>query len=133
MLHRVIFGSIERFIGILIEHYAGAFPTWLAPVQVMILPVNNEFQLDHSKGLLNQLLNQNIRAELDERQEKLGYRLRAAQLRKIPYTIVLGDKEKAENLVTYRKFGSEEQTTVTLASFLKLIESEVKEKTNNIA
>jgi len=133
MLHRVIFGSIERFIGILIEHYAGAFPTWLAPVQVMILPVNNEFQLEHSKDLLNQLLNQNIRAELDERQEKLGYRLRAAQLRKIPYTIVVGDKEKAENLVTYRKFGSEEQTTVSLASFLKLIESEVKEKTNNIA
>jgi threonyl-tRNA synthetase len=133
MLHRVIFGSIERFIGILIEHYAGAFPTWLAPVQVMILPVNNEFQLDHSKGLLNQMLNHSLRAELDERQEKLGYRLRAAQLRKIPYTIVVGDKEKAENLVTYRKFGSEEQTTVTLDNFLKLIEREVKEKTNNIA
>jgi threonyl-tRNA synthetase len=99
----------------------------------MILPVNNEFQLEHSKGLLNQLINQNVRAELDERQEKLGYRLRAAQLRKIPYTIVVGDKEKAENLVTYRKFGSEEQTTVTLENFMKLIQREVKEKTNNIA
>jgi threonyl-tRNA synthetase len=133
MLHRVIFGSIERFIGILIEHYAGAFPTWLSPVQVMILPVNNEYHLQHSNALITKLLSENIRVELDDRQEKLGYRLRATQMRKIPYTIVVGDKEKAENLVTYRKFGSEEQVTVTLENFLKLINSEVKNKTNNIA
>ena len=128
MLHRVIFGSIERFIGILIEHYAGAFPTWLAPVQIMILPVNNEFHLEHSSQLLTYLINQGIRAEMDQRPEKLGYRLRAAQMRKIPYTIVIGDKEKAENMVTYRKFGSEQQITLSLDDFLKQVKEEVKNK-----
>ena len=128
MLHRVIFGSIERFIGILIEHYAGAFPTWLAPVQIMILPVNNDYHLEHASRLLKDLINQGIRAEMDERQEKLGYRIRAAQIRKIPFTIVIGDKEKTENVVTYRKFGSEQQITLSLDDFTKLIHEEIKNK-----
>ncbi len=128
MLHRVIFGSIERFIGILIEHFAGAFPTWLAPVQVKVIPVNSEFQEDYAREVTNYLKENNIRAELDNRNEKLGYRLREAQTEKVPYTLILGDNEKNEGKISYRLYGEKETTSVTKEEFLKLISDEVASK-----
>ena len=126
MLHRACLGSIERFIGVITEHFAGAFPTWLAPVQINILPVNNNFHLDYAKEVLNTLIDNDIRAELDASEEKLGYRLRGSQVRKIPYTLVIGDNEAKDNSVTYRKYGQKEQITVSLDEFIKLVQDEVK-------
>ena len=92
MLHRALFGSLERFVGILIEHYAGAFPTWLAPVQVNLLPVKNDVHLDYVNEIEELLKQEEIRVSVDKREEKIGYRLRESQINKIPYTIVIGDK-----------------------------------------
>ena len=122
MLHRACLGSIERFIGIIIEHYGGAFPAWLAPVQINILPVNNEFHLEYSKELYKKFKEHGYRVNLDDSNEKLGYRLRNSQIKKIPYTIVCGDNEKNNNSVTYRKFGSQEQITVSVDEFMKLVD-----------
>ena len=126
MLHRVIFGSIERFIGILIEHYAGAFPTWLAPVQVNIIPVNNEYHLEYAKEIYNLLLENNFRVELDDSDEKLSYKMRETSVHKIPYTLILGDKEKDDNLISYRILGSKETYTVDKNEFIKLLQNVVK-------
>ena len=128
MLHRACLGSIERFIGILIEHYAGAFPTWMAPVQVNLLPVNNEYHLEYTNKLLSLLKEEEIRVEKDDANEKLGYRLRNSVMRKIPYTIVIGDNEVNNNLVTYRKYGSQEQITVAYDEFLSLLKTDIKNK-----
>ncbi|WP_028044120.1 threonine--tRNA ligase [Candidatus Stoquefichus massiliensis] len=129
MLHRVIFGSIERFIGILIEHFAGAFPLWLAPTQVKVIPVKNEYHLDYSKEVYQLLEAKGIRVELDDREEKLGYRIREAQMKKIPYQLVLGDKERDERTVTYRQYGEQKQTTVSLDEFIQMVLQQIKEKT----
>ena len=126
MLHRVIFGSIERFIGILIEHYAGAFPTWLSPVQVNIIPVNNEYHLEYSKEIYNLLLENNFRVKLDDSDEKLSYKMRGSSVQKIPYTLILGDKEKDSNLISYRKLGSKETHTIDKKEFIKLLQDDVK-------
>ena len=126
MLHRVIFGSIERFIGILIEHYAGAFPTWLAPIQVNIIPVNNEYHLEYAKEIYNLLLENNFRVELDDSDEKLSYKMRESSVQKIPYTIIIGDKEKDDNLISYRKLGSRETYTVQKEKFINLLYDIVK-------
>lgn len=131
MLHRACLGSIERFIGILIEHFAGAFPTWLAPVQVNLLPVNNEYHLDYTNQLFERFKSLGIRVEKDDANEKLGYRMRNSQVRKIPYTVVIGDSEVANNTVTYRKHGQKEQITCTVDEFIKLINKEVEERTLN--
>ena len=128
MLHRVIYGSIERFIGILIEHYAGAFPTWLSPVQVNIIPVNNEYHLEYAEQLKEKLTALNIRCELDAREEKLGYRMRESQTRKIPYTLVIGDKERDNNGVNYRKHGSVETISISVEEFVDLIKKEIETK-----
>ena len=128
MLHRVIYGSIERFIGILIEHYAGAFPVWLAPVQVNIIPVSGEHHGEYAKEVLSVLTDNDIRVELDDRNEKLGYRMRESQTRKIPYTLIIGDKEKENKTVSYRLYGSEETTTVSLEEFEELIKNDIKTK-----
>ncbi|MBP5298634.1 MAG: threonine--tRNA ligase [Lachnospiraceae bacterium] len=101
MLHRVVFGSIDRFIGILIEHYAGKFPVWLSPVQVRILPVSDKF-LNYSKEIVNALRAQNIRVELDDRNEKLGYKIREARMDKVPFMIIIGEKEEGGNVVSVR-------------------------------
>lgn len=101
MIHRVVFGSIERFIAILTEHYAGAFPLWLAPVQVKIVPIS-EVQADYAHQVCEKLVNMGIRAEVDDRNEKMGYRIREAQLQKIPYMLVLGEKEKQSGTVAVR-------------------------------
>ena len=128
MLHRAILGSFERFIGIITEHFAGAFPTWCTPVQVKVLPVNNEYHLEYAKEIVNLFKEHNLRVELDDSQEKLGYRMRNAQMSKIPYTIVIGDKEKENHSITYRKYGSEKQITVPVEEFISLIEKEIKDK-----
>ena len=128
MLHRVIFGSIERFIGILIEHFAGAFPMWLAPVQLRVIPVKNEFHLDYAKEVVDMLAKKGFRVELDDRDEKLGYRIREAQMKKIPYQLVLGNQERDEKTVTYREYGHQKQTTLPVDDFIAMIEEEVRTK-----
>lgn len=128
MLHRAIFGSVERFIGILTENFAGAFPLWLSPEQVRILPVNNEVHGEYAKEVLAKLLSINIRAKVDDSNEKLGYRLRQAQIKKIPYTLVIGDKEMEEKSVTFRPYGSELQVKVSLDNFMEKVHSEVVSK-----
>ena len=126
MLHRACFGSIERFIGIIIENYAGAFPSWLAPVQIELLPVNNNFHLEYANKLYHDMKEHGLRVELDDSNDKLGYRMRNAQMRKIPYTIVLGDHERDDETVTYRKYGEKEQITVKVNDFIAMIDEEIK-------
>jgi len=127
MIHRACFGSLERFIGIITENYAGAFPTWLAPVQVNLLPVGNvEKQIEYAHKLKELFEDHGIRVKIDEREEKLSYRLRESQLMKIPYTLVLGDKEVDENTITYRKFGTTQQVNMPISEFLEKIFIEIK-------
>ena len=126
MIHRACFGSLERFIGIITENYAGAFPTWLSPVQVKLIPVNNEYHLDFVNKLNEKLISNGIRSEIDSRDEKLGYKIREAQTKKIPYQLVCGDKEVSEGLLTYRRYGEKDQFTVTIDEFINLIKEEVK-------
>lgn len=128
MLHRVIFGSIERFIGIITEHFAGHFPTWLAPVQVNIIPVNSECHLEYAEKVKEALEQIGVRVEIDHRDEKLGYRMRESQLRKIPYNLVLGDQEKETETVNVRKFGQKEEQKIKLEEFVQKIKEEIDEK-----
>ena len=128
MLHRVIFGSIERFIGIITEHFAGHFPTWLAPVQVNIIPVNSEYHLEYAEKVKEALERIGVRVEIDSRDEKLGYRMRESQLRKIPYNLVLGDQEKETETVNVRKFGQKEEQKIKLEEFVQNIKKEIDEK-----
>ncbi len=132
MLHRVIYGSIERFIGILIEHYAGAFPLWLSPTQVNIIPVSNEHHLSYAKEIAELLNKNNIRVKVDERDEKLSYKMRESQTKKIPITLIIGDKEKENNTISYRKFGSNDTTTITVDEFITSVTECIKNKTYNI-
>ncbi len=128
MLHRVIYGSIERFIGILIEHYAGAFPLWLAPVGINIIPVNLEHHLDYANELKKVFDENNIRCEVDDRNEKLGYKMRDSQMRKIPYTLVIGDNEKNSKTVNYRLYGKDETKEIKIDEFISMIQKQIKEK-----
>ncbi|MDD3477993.1 MAG: threonine--tRNA ligase [Candidatus Izemoplasmatales bacterium] len=126
MLHRAIFGSIERFIGILIEHYAGAFPVWLSPVQVKLIPVNTEIHMEACDRLFKKFQDEGIRVEVDRRDEKLGYKIRDAQTKKIPYQIVIGDEEASSDLVTYRKYGEKDQVKVSSREFIDMVLSQIK-------
>lgn len=128
MVHRVIFGSIERFIGILIEHFAGAFPLWLAPVQIKVLPVNNEYHLEYAKKVTADLEALGFKVEMDDREEKLGYRMREGQMQKVPYLLVLGNNERDENSVTYRLHGDQKQTTINYEAFVTMITKQVENK-----
>lgn len=128
MLHRVIFGSIERFIGILIEHFAGVFPLWLAPVQIKVLPVNNEYHLDYAKEVTELLQKNGFKVEMDAREEKLGYRIREGQMEKVPYLLVLGNNERDEKTVTYRKHGQQKQITVPFDEFVTMLNQQIKNK-----
>ena len=132
MLHRVIYGSIERFIGILIEHYAGAFPLWLAPVQVNIIPVSNEHHLEYAKKIAQELDVAGVRVKIDERDEKMGYKMRESQTKKIPLTLVLGDKEVEDNSVSYREFGKTDTTTIPSDEFINLVTKCIEDKEYNI-
>ncbi len=125
MLHRVIFGSIERFIGILIEHFAGAFPTWLAPVQVKLLPIADSHK-EYAQKLKDELEKREIRVEIDDRQEKIGYKIREAQLQKVPYMLVLGDKEVEANAVGVRSRKDGDIGQMSLDKFIEKITEEIK-------
>ncbi|MBP3201934.1 MAG: threonine--tRNA ligase [Lachnospiraceae bacterium] len=128
MIHRVCFGSIERFMGILIEHFAGAFPTWLTPTQVEVIPVSDK-TLDYGKKVLNELLDAGIRAKIDDRAEKMGYKIREAQMRKIPYMLVVGPKEAEENKIAIRSRFKGDEGTSTIQDFINAIKKEINEKT----
>ena len=128
MLHRVVFGSIERFIGVLIEHYAGAFPTWLAPVQVKILTISDK-QKAYANKIVEKLMNEGIRVELDDREEKIGYKIREAQLQKIPYMLIIGEKEVQNDAVGVRTRKDGDVGQMKFDEFL----SKIKEEVNNYA
>lgn len=127
MIHRVIFGSIERFIGILTEHYAGAFPLWLAPQQVVILPISEAFQASAEK-IEEDLQAANIRASVDKRNEKIGYKIRQAQLKKIPYMLVVGEKEVSSNTVSVRSRKNGDLGSMSLADFMSTLKEEIENK-----
>lgn len=128
MIHRAIFGSIERFIGILIEHFAGKFPLWLAPTQVKILPITDR-TLDYAKEVADQLTLKGIRCEVDSRNEKIGYKIREAKLDKVPYVLVVGDKEAEDGTVNVNMRSVEEKSTVKLEEFIAKVVDEVENKT----
>jgi len=127
-VHRTIYGSLERFIGVLTEHLGGVFPTWLAPVQVNVIPVNIEVHDEYSRYVVEELRKNKIRVELDNRNEKLGYRMRESQTMKVPYTLVLGDKERDEKTVTYRIHGHQDTVTVSLDEFIELLKKVIEDK-----
>ena len=127
MIHRACFGSMERFIGILTEHYAGAFPTWMAPVQVKVLPIS-EKHVEYANQLAKQMRHDYVRVEVDDRSEKIGYKIRQAQMEKVPYMLVVGDKEMEDNSVNVRKHGGDELGTVPFDEFFNSIKIEIKER-----
>lgn len=127
MIHRVAFGSIERFIGILIEHFAGAFPTWLAPVQVKVLPISDKY-MEYGKKVLEELNEVGIRAEIDQRAEKIGYKIREAQMQKIPYMLVVGAKEEESGVVSVRSRFAGDEGQKSLADFIAAVKEEIEKK-----
>ncbi|MCI8639341.1 MAG: threonine--tRNA ligase [Coprococcus sp.] len=128
MIHRVAFGSIERFIGILIEHFAGAFPTWLAPVQVKVLPISDK-HMTYAKDVLEDLQNAGIRAEIDVRAEKIGYKIREAQMQKVPYMLVVGAKEEENGVVAVRSRFEGDEGQKSLPDFIAALKMEIQAKT----
>lgn len=128
VIHRAILGSLDRFIAFLLEETKGALPLWLAPVQVNIIPVSSEHQLDYAYEVKEILEKSGIRVEVDARNEKLGYRMRESQTKKIPYTLVLGDNEKENKTVTYRKHGSSDKETLSIDDFKELVLTQIEEK-----
>ena len=131
MIHRVVFGIIERFIAILTEHYAGAFPLWLAPVQVMIVPIS-ENQSKYAHQVCKKLIAKGIRAEVDDRNEKMGYRIREAQLQKIPYMLVLGEKEKEAKTVAVRNRKKGDLGVMSYSDFVKKLLDEIASKSDDM-
>lgn len=127
MIHRVIYGSVERFLGILIEHYAGALPTWLTPTQVIVIPVSEKFN-DYGQKITEQLKNSGLRVEIDNNQESLGKRIRNAEKEKIPYILVVGEKEIENESIAIRKRGNEDQGTMKITEFIENIKKEITEK-----
>ena len=127
MIHRVIFGSIERFIGILIEHFAGRFPAWLAPMQVKVLPITDRNN-DYTDELIAKMQAFGIRCSADKRQEKTGFKIREAQLSKVPYMLVLGDKEQEEGTVAVRRSGSQATETMKADDFIAMLVDEINNK-----
>lgn len=131
VLHRAIFGTFDRFTAFLIEETKGAFPTWLAPVQVNIIPVNNNYHLTYANEIYKMLKDASVRVELDDRDEKLSYKMRESQTKKIPITLILGDKERDESLVSYRRHGSLKTYSVQKDTFKDLLLNEIKSKKSN--
>ena len=128
VLHRAIFGTFDRFTAFILEETKGALPLWLAPVQVNIIPVNNEFHLEYATLIKDMLLSHGIRVNLDSRNEKLSYKMRESQTKKIPLTLVIGDKERDNKEISYRKFGSQETTTVSDLEFVNLVDECIENK-----
>jgi len=131
MIHRVAFGSIERFIGILIEHYAGKFPVWLAPTQVRILPISDKYN-DYANEVKKALFDKGIRVEIDDRAEKTGFKIREAQLQKIPYMLIVGEKEAADKTVSVRSRDNGEVGSIDLNEFISTISEEIETRKNVI-
>ena len=127
MIHRVVFGSVERFIGVIIEHFGGKFPTWLAPVQVRVLPITDRNN-DYSDSLVKDMKQLGIRCECDKRQEKTGFKVREAQLMKIPYMLVIGDKEQEEGTVSIRRRDSNALETMKKDDFIAMVAKEIKDR-----
>ena len=132
VIHRAIFGSFERFIAILIEHYAGAFPLWLAPLQAIVLPIADR-HLDYAGSVREQLTAAGLRAKVDERQEKIGYKIREAQLQKVPYMLVVGDREAAEGTVAVRTRSGGDQGSSSLSDFIARAQDEIATKGKSAA
>ncbi len=128
VLHRAIFGTFDRFTAFILEETKGSLPTWLSPVQVDVIPVNNDYHLDYAKDIEKLLLNNDIRVNLDARSEKLSYKIRESQTKKIPYTLILGNVERDNNTISYRKFGSEDTTTLPKDEFVKYIKNVIDSK-----
>ncbi len=126
VIHRGVVSTMERFVAFLIEEYKGAFPTWLAPVQVQVIPVSPQVHLDYAKKVQDELRRAGIRVELDTREEKIGYKIREAQMQKIPYMLVVGDNEVTENGVNVRKYGEQKSETISLDAFVDMIKVEGK-------
>ncbi len=129
VIHRAIFGSLDRFFGILIEHFGGAFPTWLAPVQVKVVPVSVQAHEEYAQHIKETLRESGIRVEIDNRNQKLGYKIREAQVAKVPYILVIGDNEVQNKSVNVRKYGEEKSQTVELEEFTNALTSEITNKT----
>ena len=132
VLHRAILGSLDRFMAYILEETKGALPLWLSPVQVNIIPVNKEYHLEYCKEIFESLDKENIRVKLDERDEKLSYKMRESQTKKIPITLILGDKEVESKTISYRLFGSNETKTVSIDEFEKMVHNTIKNKEYNI-
>ena len=131
MIHRALYGSIERFFGILIEHYAGAFPTWLAPVQAVILPVSEKY-VNFAREVSQVLSKENIRVELDDRNETLGYRIRENQMKKVPYMIIIGEKEKETGRISVRTREGKDLHDIALEDFIRNIKEEISSRSNTL-
>ena len=131
VLHRAILGSLDRFMAYILEETKGALPTWLAPVQVNIIPVNNNYHLTYANEIYKMLKDASVRVELDDRDEKLSYKMRESQTKKIPITLILGDKERDENLVSYRRHGSLKAYSVQKDTFKDLLLNEIRSKKSN--
>ena len=127
VLHRAILGSLDRFMAYILEETKGALPTWLSPVQVNVIPVNNEYHLEYANKIVNILDSNDIRVKLDDRDEKLSYKIRESQTKKIPYTLILGDNEKNDNTISYRLHGEVKTNTILVDEFINLLLSQIKE------
>ncbi|AQY51288.1 threonyl-tRNA ligase [Listeria weihenstephanensis FSL R9-0317] len=127
VIHRGVVSTMERFVAYLIEEYKGAFPTWLAPIQMEVIPVSIDAHMDHSKALKDKLMYAGFRVEIDERNEKLGYKIREAQTKKIPYALVIGDQEVENNTVNVRKYGEKDSETLPLDEFIARVQAEVSQ------
>jgi threonyl-tRNA synthetase len=126
VIHRGIVSTMERFVAYLIEEYKGAFPTWLAPVQATIIPVNLDMHTDYAYEIKKQMESIGMRVEVDERNEKMGYKIRASQTQKIPYQLVVGDSEVQEHAVAVRKYGEKNTETFNLSEYLEAVLKEIK-------
>ena len=128
VIHRAVFGSIDRFIAYYLEETKGVLPLWLSPVQINIIPVNNLYHLDYALSVRDLLISNGFRVLVDSRDEKLSYKMRESQTKKIPFTLVLGDKEKNDNLISYRLHGSNETVTIGYDDFVSLLNGYIEDK-----
>ena len=128
VLHRAIFGTFDRFTAFILEETKGALPVWLAPIQLNVIPVNNGYHLEYANEVFEELKQNGFRVELDDREEKLGYKMRESVMRKIPYSIILGQKEVDNKNISYRAHGSEETITVSKQEFIKLINDKIHKR-----
>ena len=131
MIHRGIVSTMERFTAYLTEMYKGAFPTWLAPKQVEVIPVNLDLHTDYARKLASALAARQIRVSVDDRNEKMGYKIRQAQVNKVPYTLVVGDNEKEQGTVTVRRYGQEKTETMSFDDFKKILDHDLETYSRN--